>query len=294
MYAERPDNICTNTMSEAAGLTDLHCHSTASDGALAPAELVAHAARSGITRLALTDHDSVDGLPEAARAAAELGIDFVSGVEISVSWQGKVLHVLGLNVDPDHSVLRAGLAQLQQRRSTRAGHIAARLEKLGLSDALARAQAQAAGGQITRTHFARLLVADGRVSDLKQAFKRFLGAGKSGDVRIEWAGLDEAIGWIHAAGGLAVLAHPLSYKFTGAWRTRALAAFKAAGGDGLEVSCGASQKPDEIALCAAEARRHELLASVGSDLHDPAQRWIPYGRLAPLPADLTPVWSRFA
>ncbi len=271
---------------------DLHTHSSASDGRLSPGALVEQAQAAGVELLALTDHDTTAGLTAARRAAAAAGIDFVNGVEISVSWEGKTLHIVALGIDPDHPVLREGLAGLQRRREERARSIAQRLEKQGVNDALQRARALAGDGQVTRTHFARLLVDDAQVPDLKQAFRRHLAAGKPAYVSTQWAGLDEAIGWIHAAGGLAVLAHPLRYKLSGAWRQRMLGAFKAAGGDALEVSCGASQQAQDLALCTRDALNHGLLASIGSDFHGPEQRWLKLGRLAPLSSQLTPVWTR--
>ncbi len=273
---------------------DLHCHSTASDGYFKPAQLVAHAAAANIELLALTDHDTTAGLDEAAAAAQAHGLNFLSGVEISVSWEGKTLHLLGLDIDPGCPELRAGLGLIQQTRVRRAIAIAQQLEKLGVQAPLPRAEALAAGGQVTRTHFARLLVEDGLVTDMKQAFKRFLAAGKPAFVSTQWASLEEAIDWIHAAGGLAVLAHPLRYKFTNAWRQRMLHAFKSAGGDALEVSGGSSQQAHELETCARDALRHELLASAGSDFHSPDQRWLRYGRLAPLSSRLTPVWTQFS
>ncbi len=272
--------------------TDLHTHSRASDGRLSPAELVEQARAAGVELLALTDHDTTDGLDEARQAADAAGIALINGVEISVSWEGKTLHIVGLNIDPRCPKLCAGLAGLQALREDRARRIAAKLASLGVNQPMERAAELAQGGQITRTHFARLLVSDGLVADLKLAFRRHLAAGKPAYVATQWAALDEAIGWIHAAGGLAVLAHPLRYRLSGAWRQRMLTAFKAAGGDALEVSAGASQQAQDLALCTRDALNHGLLASVGSDFHGPEQRWLKLGRLAPLSSQLTPVWTR--
>ncbi len=268
---------------------DLHAHSTASDGTLSPAAVVTAAATAGVTCFALTDHDSVAGLPEAERTARALGLQLVPGIELSANWERKGLHVVGLGIDPETPALQAGLRQQQDRREQRATAIAAKLEKLGLSEALDKAKALASGGQITRTHFARLLVAEGRCKSLKKAFERYLGAGQSAYVGVEWAGLDEVIGWIHTAGGQAVLAHPLHYKLSATQRERMLLAFCAAGGDGVEVSCGNSD-PADVQLSAREAQRHGLKGSVGSDFHGPDQVWLGLGRLHPLPAGVTPVW----
>ncbi len=272
---------------------DLHCHSTASDGRLSPRALLEQAAEAKVELLALTDHDTTAGLAEAALNARRLGIDFITGIELSVSWAGKTLHVVGLDIEPDNAPLQKILARLQALRLQRAQTIASKLHGLGLKNAFERARQAAGGGQITRTHFARLLVEDALVSDLKQAFKRHLGAGKPACVRIDWISLEEAIQAIHGAGGLAVLAHPLSYKFSGAWRQRMLQAFKQAGGDGLEVSCGANQQAHDLALLTEQALQHDLLASMGSDFHAPEQIWLGLGRLAPLSHRLTPVWQRF-
>lgn len=271
---------------------DLHCHSNASDGRLSPTELVDLAVELGVELLALTDHDSVDGLQAAAARASERGLAFVPGVELSVTWENRTLHVLGLNIDACNTTLQFALQELQRQRKQRAEQMAQRLEYVGLADGLRRAADCANGGQITRTHFARLLVEDGLCKDLKQAFKRYLGAGKPACVRSQWIDLSQAIKAIHAAGGLAVLAHPLRYRLSGAWRDRMYKAFKQAGGDGLEVSCGASQQPHELDELRRQALAHGLLASRGSDFHGPEQRWLKLGHLAPLSPRLSPVWTR--
>ncbi len=269
---------------------DLHSHSTASDGAFAPARLVQEAASAGVDVLALTDHDSLAGLQEASEAARHLDIQLINGVEISAGWQKRTLHIVGLAVDTDCSTLQNGLQQLQTVRRERAQRIARKLEKIGLDDALARAESLARGAQITRTHFARLLVDAGLCSDMKQAFKRYLAAGKPAYISSEWTSLESAINWIHAAGGLAVLAHPMLYNMSAAWRSRMFSAFKNGGGDAMEVCCGGST-PEQIQLSARDAQQHQLLGSVGSDFHHPEQRWIRLGKIPPLPSKVTPVWS---
>lgn len=272
---------------------DLHCHSTVSDGQLAPEQLIRHAAEAGISHLALTDHDSIDGLPAAAQAASQAGLHLISGVEMSCDWDGRSLHVVGLNFDPDNPALRRHLHSVQQQRRERAAQISHKLAQAGLPDALAGARVVAGHDQITRTHFAAWLVQAGHCKDTKQAFKRYLAAGKPGAVKSQWPSMTDSLACIAQAGGVTVLAHPLRYNMTAAWRQRMLAAFAAAGGHALEVSAGASQKPDDIHQCAQLAREHGLLASQGSDFHSLEQRWIPYGRLAPLPSDLIPVWQHF-
>ncbi len=269
---------------------DLHAHSTASDGSLSPIAVVDAAADAGVTCFALSDHDTVAGLDAAARQARSRGIRLLPAVELSVTWQRKGLHLVGLDIDPASTPLRAGLDSQQQRRQQRAEAIAAKLERIGIADAFDKVGAMADGGQITRTHFARLLVAEGICKNLKQAFERYLGPGKGAYVGVEWAGLEEAVGWIRAAGGRAVLAHPLHYKLSAAWRERVMNAFKEAGGVAVEVSCGNSSAA-EVQLSAIEAQRHGLMGSIGSDFHSPEQRWLGLGRLHPLPATVIPVWS---
>ncbi len=252
-----------------------------------------HAAQAGIDCLALTDHDTLAGLAEARATAESCGMHFVDGVEISVTWSNKTLHIVGLGVDPANPELQQALAEVQSRRHARAQKIAQRLEKLGVVGAYERASEMADGGQLTRTHFARLLVKAGVSKDLKQAFKQHLGNGKPANVRAEWLSLEQAISAIKASGGVPVLAHPLRYDMTGAWRQRMYAAFVQAGGLAVEVSSGVSQQPDELATCQKEAISHKLLGSVGSDFHGPEQRWIRHGRLAPVPRGVTPVWEAF-
>lgn len=264
---------------------DLHSHSTASDGDLAPADLVAAAAAAGVAALALTDHDSVDGLDAANRAAVRHGVRLVPGVEISVTWDRRTLHVLGLGIDPAAAPLIEGLGELQLRRRVRAEAIAAKVQRLGVERPLEQVETMAAGGQITRSHFARLLVDAGICKDAKRAFKRFLAQGRPAYVSGEWAHLGSAIEWIHNAGGRAVLAHPFKYPMNRSARQRMLGAFRSAGGDGVEVSCGTSE-PADIVAAAQEAAAHGLAGSLGSDFHGAHQPWIRLGRIAPLPPDL--------
>ena len=273
-------------------MIDLHTHSRVSDGTLAPGDLVTLAAERGVTLLALTDHDSTDGLAEARRAAAGTALHLVGGVEISVTWERKTWHVVGLGVAPDHPALAAGLARLQQVRELRAVEIGKRLEAKGIAGAYAGALALAGEAKPTRTHFARFLHQAGHVKDEAQAYRKFLGRGKPADVSAQWASLEEAIGWIHAAGGRAVLAHPLRYGVTRAWLMRALTAFKQAGGDAMEVVSGRSN-PDEIAVSAHLAQRFELMGSVGSDFHAPSPYLQP-GVETPLPAGIEPIWESLA
>jgi len=271
---------------------DLHLHSTASDGMLDPAALVLHVAAQGVRLMALTDHDTVAGVETAAAAARAYGIGFVAGVELSVSWRGRELHVLGLAIDPLATALVRGLADQQALRDSRALRIAARLEAAGAPGNAAMDSIRAAGSLPTRTHFARALVALGAAADIQAAFDRWLGRGRPGHVASAWPALDEATGWITAAGGKAVIAHPMRYPLSAGARRELCAEFKAAGGAGIEVITGGGSVRDrEQAISLAV--RSGLEGSVGSDFHDPAIPWNPPGRLAKLPESIRPVWAGF-
>ncbi|HSN17930.1 MAG TPA: PHP domain-containing protein [Gammaproteobacteria bacterium] len=272
-------------------MIDLHTHSRLSDGVLSPAELVALAASRGVTLLALTDHDTLEGLEAARDAAASGGLRFIDGVEISVTWEHKTLHVVGLDVDPGHAALTAGLTRLQAVRDVRALEIGRKLEAKGFAGALAGAQALAGDAKLTRTHFARFLHRAGHVKDEAQAYKKWLGRGKPANVSAQWASLEEAIHWIHAAGGQAVLAHPFRYGMTRAWLVKALTAFKQAGGDAMEVVAGRGN-PDEFHTALHLAQRFELAASVGSDFHAPSP-WLQPGVEISLPDNVKSVWKDF-
>ena len=271
-------------------MIDLHAHSTRSDGRLTPGALVARAAEAGVTTFALTDHDTIDGLDEARTAANTHDITFIDGVEVSVTWQRRTLHVVGLAFDRDDATLAGGLATLQRARRDRAIRIAARIEKLGVADAWNRAEALAGDGQITRPHFARLLIEDGICRHNHQAFKKHLRPGRDAHVAVEWARLEDAVTWIRGAGGMAVLAHPFGYGFSGAWRQRAIAAFAEAGGDALEICTGTTSRQQEV-TAARDAARHDLAGSVGSDFHAPEQFWLALGRLRALPGGMHSVWD---
>jgi hypothetical protein len=269
---------------------DLHCHSTASDGLLAPAQVVERAAANGVAVLALTDHDELAGLAAAAEAARAAGIRFVPGVEISVTWDDLTIHVLGLGVDPEHATLAANLDHVRSGRARRAGRIAAELDSLGIAGSLAGAYAQAENPKlISRTHFARFLVQRGLAADVAAVFRRYLARGKPGYVPHQWAALADAVAWIRASGGRAVVAHPGRYRLSRAGLRRLLAEFKAAGGEGIEVVTG-SHSPAQYGEFARCAREFEFLASRGSDFHGPEEGSADLGRLPPLPADLRPVW----
>lgn len=269
---------------------DLHSHSTHSDGLLTPSELVERAAQRGVDALALTDHDETGGLAEARAAARRRGIALIDGVEVSVSWHGHTLHVVGLNVDPRHAALAAGLQAVRDGRRGRAERIAADLERAGIAGSLEGARGYAANPELVgRTHFARYLVEHGHARDMPSAFKRYLTAGNPGDVPHQWAALGDAVSWIRASGGVAVLAHPGRYRMAEEERHALLAAFKEAGGLGLEVVTG-SHTPDQFVYWAKGARRYGLHASAGSDYHGPGESYRDLGELPALPAGCTPVW----
>lgn len=265
-------------------LADLHSHSLFSDGSLSPADLVALAARAGIEVLALTDHDTVAGVPEAQAAARSAGIRLLPGVEVSAIWQDQNIHVVGLGVDIDNPVLTAGLASQAGARRRRGEQIGERLEALGLTGAMAGALALARDpDSVSRTHFAQWLIAAGHVTHAQQAFDRYLGPRKPASVAMPWAPLSDTITWIHAAGGLAVLAHPGRYPISRTKLRTLVTEFKAMGGDALEVAT-ATEKPDIVQYLARLSVQHELLASQGSDYHGRAAPWIALGRFPALPA----------
>lgn len=272
---------------------DLHCHSSVSDGVLTPTDLVHRAAEKGVDVLALTDHDDIGGLVEAAQAAEEIGIGFVNGVEISVTWSGVTLHVVGLNVDASHPGLQAGLAEIQRGRRERAERMGQELGKHGIADAFEGAMRHAGNPRlIGRTHFARFLVEQGVVKDVRSVFKKFLVRGKPGYVSHEWTSLENAVSWIKASGGQAVLAHPGRYDLKGKATRRLLGEFKALGGEGVEVVTG-SHTPDQHALFAELAEHYGLLASRGSDFHAPGEHGRELGGGPALPLKCTPIWHNW-
>lgn len=272
---------------------DLHTHSLASDGTLSAAELVRRAHSAGIDVLALTDHDSVDGLAEARIAASELPIRLVAGVEISVTWNSQTVHIVGLNIDPDNAEFQAGLQRLQTFRDWRAEEIGRRLARAGIADAYAGARRLAQGRIVSRTHFAHFLVEQGRARSVREVFKRFLVRNRPGHVPGEWAPLELAIAWIRGAGGEAVVAHPARYNLTAGKLRRLLGEFKECGGVAMEVVSG-SHTAEDTERMAAVARTQGLRASRGSDYHGPENPWIDLGRIPPLPDTCIPVWQDWA
>ena len=273
---------------------DLHCHSNVSDGLLPPAAVVDLAANRGCQWFALTDHDDVRGLAEARQRAGERGMGFINGVEISVTWRKHTLHVVGLDFDPEHPVLQAGLQEVRRGRHVRAQAMSDSLARAGIADALAGASRHAANPEIlSRTHFARHLVAIGAAKDVHAVFKRFLKPGKPGFVSHTWAALGDAVAWITAAGGVAVLAHPARYDMGQTQMLELLSEFKAAGGRALEVVT-ANHDANQVSRFAALAQQLGLAASCGSDFHGAGETWCEPGVLPDLPYNCAPVWLELA
>ena len=273
------------------GVADLHSHSRYSDGTLAVAELVSLAKSRGVHLLALTDHDELQGLPEARLAAREHGLQWVSGVEISAGWQGASIHILGLRIDGEDADLRAALSSTRGMRKVRAQRMSDSLAEAGIANVLAGAMAYAPNPElISRTHFARYLVDTGVCGSFGEVFSRYMKPGKPGYCKQEWLPMTDAISLIHGAGGRAVLAHPGRYEVDLLGGVNSLLqAFTDAGGDGVEVVC-AAHHPSEWAQFGALARRFGLLASIGSDFHSHAESRVKFGDLPHLSPNLKPVW----
>ncbi len=269
---------------------DLHCHSSISDGMLAPAEVARRAHANGVDVWALTDHDEVGGVDQARAMAAELGMRYLTGAEISVTWAGHTVHIVGLNFDERNPALVEGLRKTRAGRAGRAREIGERLAALGLPGAYEGALPFAGNPElISRTHFARYLVEAGFCRDVQTVFNKYLGDDCPGHVPMQWATLGEAVGWILGAGGRAVIAHPGRYKYTPLQFGALFDEFIQLGGEGIEVMTG-SHTPQEALRYADVARHYGFLASRGSDFHGVGESKADLGRLPPLPADLKPVW----
>ncbi|SFR49215.1 hypothetical protein SAMN05216203_0855 [Marinobacter daqiaonensis] len=274
---------------------DLHCHSTASDGALRPDELVERAAAKGVTHLALTDHDTLEGIAEAQQAARLAGISLISGIELSCVWRKNTIHIVGLDMDLNDPVFLERVAGQEANRWRRASVIAEKLRKHVNGcpeDILARATVSANGDVPGRPHFARVLSDEGLVRDIAQAFQKYLGAGKPGDVKAFWPELEEVVGWVNDSGGIAVVAHPRKYRLTATKLRELVSDFMAAGGEGIEVVTS-GQSSGDLGFLTELCRRQGLLASRGSDFHYPGAGWCELGRIPELPEGLTPVWQKF-
>jgi hypothetical protein len=273
---------------------DLHCHSTASDGTLSPEQLAARAHAQGVELWSLTDHDELGGQHRAHEAALALGMDYLSGVEISVTFADETVHIVGLGFDTDDAALREGLAATRGGRRERAQEMADSLAKVGIPDAFEGALRYVSNPDlISRTHFARHLVESGVCPDTHSVFRRYLTQGNPGFVPHRWARLGDAVRWVREAGGLAVIAHPGRYRFTPTEEYALFTEFIAHGGRGVEVMTGSHSAAEQLRY-AATAQEFGLLASRGSDFHSPGESRTELGNLPALPGALTPVWLDLA
>lgn len=275
-------------------LVDLHMHSLCSDGALTPTELVQRVAAAGVGLMALTDHDTVSGVTEAAAEAARQGLKLVPGAELSTLWSGQSVHVVGLGLDISNAALVEGLKHQAEARGERAKAIARKLEYHRMPGAYEGALELAGNDplRISRTHFAQWLLAQGRVKSMQGAFDKWLGRGKPADVPMPWLSLPEVVSLIRGAGGVAVLAHPGRYPLTRTKLRALIAAFKEAGGEAMEVAT-ATEKPDMVRYLGQLSQQFELEASQGSDFHGPHMPWVHIGRFPVMPPECRPVWQRW-
>jgi len=273
---------------------DLHCHSTVSDGTLSPEALAQRAAANGVELWSLTDHDELAGQERAAAAAAQAGMRFLCGAEVSVTFAGETVHVVGLGFDPTDPQLRRGLQQTRSGRGERAREMSEQLASVGIRNAYEGALKYVSNPElISRTHFARHLIDSGVCKDMGEVFRRYLVEGKPGYVPHRWASLREAVQWITGAGGVAVIAHPARYRLTANEEFALFSEFRAHGGRGVEVVTG-SHTPAEYIRYADTAREFDLAASRGSDFHSPHESHTDLGTLPHLPSQLTPVWELVA
>jgi predicted metal-dependent phosphoesterase TrpH len=273
---------------------DLHCHSVVSDGTLTPEALAKRASANGVELWALTDHDEIGGQERAVAAAHAHGMKYLTGTEISVTFIGHTVHIVGLGFDAQDQQLQQGLRQTRGGRQERAMEMAAGLAKVGIKDAYEGALKFVGNPElISRTHFARFLVESGVCKETNEVFRKFLTEGKPGFVPHRWATLKDAVTWITAAGGMAVIAHPARYKFTPNEEFALFTEFKGHGGQGVEVVTG-SHTPAEYLVYAATAKEFGLAASRGSDFHSPDESHTELGTLPFLPSGLTPVWDVLA
>ena len=269
---------------------DLHTHSTASDGAFSPTQLIEKAVAANIEILALTDHDTITGLQEAQTAAKNLGLNLINGIELSTTWNSMTIHVVGLNINADSQAMIEAAKYLRQLREERAMKIGEKLAKAGIKNAYENAKHFAANGTVTRQHFSQFLVEAGHAKNQTDVFKRYLVKNKPGYVSVEWPSMEETVSRINNAGGVAVIAHPLRYKMTATKLRKMIDEFKLLGGKAIEVVTG-NNIPAEIELASNYAKRYDIAASIGSDFHNEQTSWGQLGRLAALPAGLTPVWE---
>ncbi len=274
---------------------DFHCHTTASDGRLSPSKLIDLAVKYEVQCLAITDHDTTAGYECVRTYAQQQPIQLISGVEISCEWQGRTIHIVGLDVDVTHPVLQAGLADIRHARWERAYRMIDKLNgyhNFNIEALASKLQVMVGEGVIGRGHFAQVLIDEGVVKDTAQAFERYLKKGRIGYVPQRWPDLSEVVGWIVQAKGVAVIAHPNVYKMTSRKLNALIEAFKHSGGLAIEV-VNQPKYSSDIASMADRANAHGLFASLGSDFHRIEQSWRGLGWLAPLPERVKPVWQLF-
>ena len=272
---------------------DLHSHSYYSDGVYSPSEVLEYANQAKCDLFSLTDHDTTDGLSEAQERAEKLSIIFIPGVEISAIWRNMTIHILGLGINVGNELLQKGLRRNQELRKERATKIAHGLRQAGIKDALEKTSALSKTNMITRTHFAQMLIQEGYCKDMKSVFRRFLTGNKPGAVHVEWSGFEEVISWIHAAGGLAVIAHPFRYRMTQTKIKRMFSEFKETLGDGVEAITAMSSE-QEINLCSNWAKEVNLLISSGSDYHGWPNQRINIGCLKEIPNSNNLIWNHLS
>ena len=268
---------------------DLHSHSFYSDGVLSPSEVVKLASHAGCELFSLTDHDTTEGSAEAKLEADKLNLSLINGVEISAFWRNMAIHILGLGIDINNDILQTGLEHNQKLRKERAEKIALSLWRSGIKDALEKTQSFSKTDMLTRTHFAQMLISEGYCKDMKAVFRRYLTGKKPGGVSVEWKGFDEVVHWIHAAGGKALIAHPLRYRMTNTKIKKLLIDFKGVLGDGVEVVTGTSTE-EEVKLSNQWAKDYNLLASCGSDFHGWPNQRVRIGNLRDLPDPEKAIW----
>jgi len=270
---------------------DLHCHSTVSDGVLSPEAVATRAFERGVRLWSLTDHDEVSGQQVARETAESLGMTYLPGVEISVTWASQTVHIVGLNVNPEHPLLVEGLRATRAGRADRARRISDNLAALGMPGAFEGVLSFAGNPElISRTHFARYLVQAGYCPNVQAVFDRYLSDEGPAHEPMQWARLEAAVEWIHTAGGVAVIAHPGRYHYTPVQYGAFFDAFKDLGGEAIEVVTG-SHAPHEYAIYAQVARDYGFKVSTGSDFHSPTESLHDLGSMPALPADLEPVWK---
>ena len=268
---------------------DLHSHSFYSDGVLSPSEVVKLASQAGCELFSLTDHDTTEGSAEAKLEADKLNLSLINGVEISAFWRNMAIHILGLGIDINNDILQTGLEHNQKLRKERAEKIALSLWRSGIKDALEKTQSFSKTDMLTRTHFAQMLISEGYCKDMKAVFRRYLTGKKPGGVGVEWKGFDQVVHWIHAAGGKALIAHPLRYRMTNTKIKKLLIDFKGVLGDGIEVVTGTSTE-EEVKLSNQWAKDYNLLASCGSDFHGWPNQRVRIGNLRDLPDPEKAIW----